>query len=296
MRVLLATDGSKDANTACEWLSGLPLPGETQMMVLSVAALPLPLADARTVKVLRDAALSDAHRIAEDAQKCLTSRFSETTIRVSEGDPREEIIRTAEEWQAHLLVVGARGLGAIRGLFLGSVSRAVVHHAPCPVLVVKGHPRPFRKALVGVDGSEHALRAVEFLASLALNSGVGVRLIHVLEPLRFPSSAPRFIRAQLEAALEELKEERRAKAEAALATAAAKLKGKVGSVEPSIVEGIPGDKIVASAEEDGADLVVVGARGLGGIYLLLGSVSERVLTTAHCPVLIVRPGKTPGKT
>ena len=295
MRVLLATDGSKDATTACEWLSTLSLPAATQAMVFTVAALPLPLVDLRTAKVLRDAALTDARRIAEEARKCLGSRFPETTIRVSEGDPREEIVRTADEWEADLLVVGARGLGAIKGLLLGSVSRAVVHHAPCPVLVVKGRPRTIKSALVGVDGSEHALRAVEFLASLALNDGLRVRLVHVLEPLRFPSSAPRFIRAQLEAALEEIKQERRAKAEAALATAAAKLKGKVGAVELSITEGIPGDRIVASASEEGADLVIVGARGLGRIHLLLGSVSERVLTTAPCPVLIVKPGRGPGK-
>ena len=80
MRILLATDGSKDANTACEWLSTLPLPVETQVMILAVAALPLPIADLRTVKVLRDAALTDSHRIAEEAQKCLANRFENPTV------------------------------------------------------------------------------------------------------------------------------------------------------------------------------------------------------------------------
>lgn len=296
MRILLATDGSKDANTACEWLSTLPLPVETQVMILAVAALPLPIADLRTVKVLRDAALTDAHHIAEQAQKCLANRFPETVIRVSEGDPREEVINTANESAVDLLVVGARGLSTMKGLLLGSVSQAAARHAPCPVLVVKGHPRTLRNVLVAVDESEHSLRAVEFVASFALNSGLRMRLIHVMEPLRFPSSAPSFIRAQLQAALEGLKRERKAKADATLASAAARLRGKVGTVELATAEGVPGDMIVAAAIEEGVDLVVVGARGLGAIQgLLLGSVSERVLTSAHCPVLIVKPGKGPRK-
>jgi nucleotide-binding universal stress UspA family protein len=52
------------------------------------------------------------------------------------GDPREEILRVAGEWTADLLVVGSRGLGAIRRLLLGSVSEAVLLHASCPTLVV----------------------------------------------------------------------------------------------------------------------------------------------------------------
>ncbi|MGH7353641.1 MAG: universal stress protein, partial [Candidatus Rokuibacteriota bacterium] len=50
---------------------------------------------------------------------------------------REEIVRAVVEWPADLIVVGARGLGALARLVLGSVSEHVVHHAPCAVLVVR---------------------------------------------------------------------------------------------------------------------------------------------------------------
>jgi nucleotide-binding universal stress UspA family protein len=61
-----------------------------------------------------------------------------------------------------------------------------------------------------------------------------------------------------------------------------------------VVEGRPAAEVLAAAEEPGVDLVVLGARGLGTIgRLLLGSVSERVLQHAPCPVLIVKGKRLP---
>jgi len=53
------------------------------------------------------------------------------------GDPVEKILQTAKNERCDLIVIGARGLGKVRALLLGSVSDGVVHRAPCPVLVVK---------------------------------------------------------------------------------------------------------------------------------------------------------------
>lgn len=58
----------------------------------------------------------------------------EASIELADARPRPALLDAAEK--ARLLVVGARGLGEIRGLLLGSVSQAVLHHAPCPVAVV----------------------------------------------------------------------------------------------------------------------------------------------------------------
>ncbi len=56
---------------------------------------------------------------------------------VEAGTPASKIIEVAKEWPADLLVMGSHGRGKTAGLLLGSVSQAVLHHAPCPVLVVR---------------------------------------------------------------------------------------------------------------------------------------------------------------
>jgi nucleotide-binding universal stress UspA family protein len=80
-----------------------------------------------------------------------------------------------------------------------------------------------------------------------------------------------------------------AKAAAELAAAAKTVAARLPAIETSVVSGAPADMIVRDIERSHTDLVVLGARGLGGIRrLLLGSVSEAVLTHATCSVLIVR--------
>ena len=59
----------------------------------------------------------------------------------------------AEEWQADLVVVGASGIGGVKGFLLGSVSQTVASHTHCAVLVVKGRARRFGSALIATDGS-----------------------------------------------------------------------------------------------------------------------------------------------
>lgn len=64
-------------------------------------------------------------------------------------------------------------------------------------------------------------------------------------------------------------------------------------VETVVRHGSPADEIVRRAAESGAGIIVMGSRGFGEMHaVLLGSVSERVLHTAHCPVLIARPAET----
>lgn len=288
MRVLLATDGSEDAHRAIRWLQMLPLPAGSSILIVTVAVVPGPHATFETVAELRAAAVAEAKRTAERARRVLIRRWPAAEVHVSEGDPREEIVRIAEEWGADLVVVGARGLSGVKRFLLGSVSLAVARHAPCPVLVAKGEPRKPRVAVVGVDGSEDSLRALRFLAALEPKRLV-TRLLGVVEDLRYPSSAPSIVRSQLNAAIGEMKRERRAELEKALERAQRDIEGRVGRVRVAIVDGSADDVIVRAANGPGVGLAVVGARGLGAVKrLLLGSVSETVLRYARCPVLIVR--------
>lgn len=283
MRVVFATDGSDGAAAAARWLVAFPLPREARVLVLAVPD-PAPAAlDVPTVRDFKRALIDEARGVVGTAASMLRPRFATLETRVTPGDPREVIVRTAEEWAADLVIVGARGLGAISTALLGSVSLAVARHAPCAVLVVRPTVRPLQNIALAFDGSPGAHRAARFLAKLALPTDVAVRMIGVVESLRLPAATPG-AGAALAAAAARATAAGRSALESAM-DVAVKHTGLKASRE--LLVG-PSAQTVAAVR---ADLIVVGARGLGTLKrLLLGSVSEHVLRHAECPVLIVRGG------
>jgi nucleotide-binding universal stress UspA family protein len=290
MRVLLATDGSEDARAAVAWLGALPLPADTELRVITAVSVPPSALDIPTVRDFQASLRDEAHRLAEQARAALAPRCPGISAHVGEGDPREVILRATEEWPADLVVLGARGLGAVAGFLLGSVSLGVARHARASVLVVKaGGAVPPRGALVALDGSANAAAAAAFLARLPLDPTFTVRLLGVVERPRAPATTPAFAAKMIRQAIAQIVAERRTEIERAQATAAAALAGAVKRVEQQVVVGRPIDEIVGAAARPDVDLVVVGARGLGALQrVLLGSVSEGVLRHVHRPVLIVK--------
>ena len=141
--ILLATDGSPSADEA-RWqaielakLTGSPLavvsvqhvtaPAFGAGYVYSSGELYVELAKTERKRVAK--VLADAARAAADADvECETI--------VGKGNPVEEICRVARERQPRLLVIGAHGWGLVQRIVYGSVSTGVLHHAPCPILVV----------------------------------------------------------------------------------------------------------------------------------------------------------------
>jgi nucleotide-binding universal stress UspA family protein len=291
MRVLVATDGSTHASIAAEWLTTFPFPAATEVLVLAAADLPRAPLGLPPMSVYDEVMVEAARRAAEQARVVLGRRWKDVDVRVLQGDPRAAIPEQADEWGADLVVVGARGLGAVTGMLLGSVSTAVVHGAHCAVLVVKDEPRPLRRALIAVDGSEDALAAARFFARLPLGTGITTQLIGVVERVPTPRTAPGFITPVLAQAIDTLLAERRQTVERALTRVEAEIDGKVSRLERVTPVGLPADEIVDAARRGDADLVVIGARGLGAMKrLFLGSVSERVLHRVECPILVVKGG------
>jgi nucleotide-binding universal stress UspA family protein len=267
-RVLLATDGSEEAIAARDWLLTFSWPKSATIRVLAVATLPpTPPPDFVTVAEYRRGIHERAWLIADATRNVLVTRWADVEEHVTEGDAREEIVRMAEEWRADLVVVGARGLTPLKRAVRGSVSTSIVRYAPCPVLVVKGHPQGPRTAVVAVDGSPASRRAMSFFASLPLDPRLEVELLTVIE-------SPGEGQAEAARMLEQYR---------------AELEPGIRAVRRRVVVGRAAEEIVRAASVPGADLVVVGARGRGAFTrLLLGSVSEYVVHHADCPVLVVR--------
>lgn len=145
-KVLLATDGSHEADLAAQAAIELCNGFGSELHVLRVGTVPdLYLApdslisDPELWRNLREAAERELREETERQvarMKALGARITETHRRT--GRPDREIVALAEELGADLIVVGSRGLGGIRRAVLGSVSGSVVVHAHCPVLVVRG--------------------------------------------------------------------------------------------------------------------------------------------------------------
>ena len=123
-------------------------------------------------------------------------------------------------------------------------------------------------------------------------------MTHVTRPssfnLRTAFTAPSIIRGQIQAAIDEIKKERKVALAKAMDQIVPLFEAHGVSVTRKLPEGHPAEVLTAAAAQPGTGLVVMGARGVGGVKrLLLGSVSENVLRAAPCPVLIVkRPRET----
>ncbi|PWH13052.1 MAG: universal stress protein [Anaerolineae bacterium] len=138
----------------------------------------------------------------------------------------------------------------------------------------------FHKILVGVDGSDHALRAVRLAGELARTCHADIVIVHAYPPIPPDLGEP-----NLQATISERLHEANQVLERALQ--------EVGftprTVETEALEGAAPDVILRVAEVRQVDLIVVGSRGLGALAsLLLGSQSQEVIQRATCPVLVVR--------
>jgi nucleotide-binding universal stress UspA family protein len=180
---------------------------------------------------------------------------------------------------AEMVVIGSRGRGALPGWLLGSVSWQVAAHASGRVVVVRGRWRPVNESpgpvVVGVDGSAAAPDAVAFAVEEAALRGVPVVAVCALA-----DSAGRLGESYL------LEEDF-----SRVMSCAEKAHPEV-TVLRQVTAGPPRLALLAAA--DGAQLLVLGARGRGGLDdMLLGSVTQVMLHHTPCPVGVVHPGVYP---
>jgi nucleotide-binding universal stress UspA family protein len=221
-----------------------------------------------------------------------------TNVNVSTLEPRsgtayEEICATARDLKANLIVIATHGYTGYRRAFLGSTAERVVQHSPCPILVVRQHlkhwngtidPRTrtgfrLRKILVPTDFSECSCAGFDYGVQLARDFNAELRLVHVINPHWYPFgdkyAALDAARLMDEAAKAAQKQMRRM-------AATANVRYSVG-----VIHGSPAMEICKAANDD-ADLIVIPTHGRTGLgHVLIGSVAERVVRHARCPVLVI---------
>lgn len=147
LRILFATDGSAYSDAMAKTLSAMPLPDSTEITILNVMSSALSDIPERfaieindrikgIVAKEREKETSESGRILQKASESLSERFPAIETLSRAGDPSEEIINTAEAVNADIIAVGSSGMRGIKGM-LGSISRYVLSHSKCSVLIGK---------------------------------------------------------------------------------------------------------------------------------------------------------------
>ena len=276
MNVLVATDGSKYGQWGLNWVAKLPFverPCVIALHVLDSAAFRLPFRTKLEIQRIE----ARSARTLRKAKQRLASLKLNGTARKEQGAVAPTILKRAPKRDG-LLVVGSQGLDALDRFMLGSVSTKIIHHATCPVLVVKDEAAPLQRITLATDGSEASAKALKFvLTKFQPDQSNGkdgrvpihVSVLHVLPLVMYPG---------LKEAGKKLLEQNVQRLIKAGFTA-----------EPLCYLGNPAEEIMKAASREQADMIVMGAKGLGAIArFLLGSVSTRVVQHANCAVLVVR--------
>jgi nucleotide-binding universal stress UspA family protein len=287
MNVLVATDGSKYGRWALNWVAQLPLVEPAKVMalhVLDVAALRAPFLAQPVMAGNEQYIQEEIQRVEARSAKTLQETTRQLaslaltgTVRKEQGPVAPTILKRAPKRDG-FLVVGSQGLDAFDRFMLGSVSTNLIHHATCPVLVVKGEAVPLRRMILAIDGSDASAKALKFVLTKFQSdqptgkSGrapIHVNVLHVLPMVMYPG---------LKEASKKLLEQ-----------SVQKLIKAGFTAEPLCYLGNPAEEIMKAASQQRADLIVMGAQGLGAIArFLIGSVSTRVVQHANGSVLVVR--------
>jgi nucleotide-binding universal stress UspA family protein len=287
-RVLVATDASPQARAALAAALAFPWPDGTRAQGVMVTGVP---ALSRWRRHARTALLAWLRREAVRVRRTLRRRWANAEVMLVDPPVVSAIVERARKWRAQVIVLGSRGRGAVQRALLGSVSRDVMHEADCAVLVFNGKVRAPRRVLIGLDGSVLSRRAVGFVVRVPPPPGGRVTLLAIVEPTTSTSIGrmPASVRAVLAAEIAALDRERLATAKREVSTAARRLTRAGWAVEEVVLRGIPLPEILRVASMKRADIIIVGARGAGGLKrLLLGSVAEGTFAHAPISVLIVK--------
>lgn len=292
MRVLLTTDGSKDAVAAMRAASRLLTSVDRQVDVLYVAPqLRSPKSTNFTRRADQQRVAVETRRILEEAKQILAEEGIDALTLSETGSPANVIMREAEDYD--ITVIGAKGRNVSSNVGLGPVASRLVEHASGCVLV--GRESPGDKGvriLAPLDGSAGSQQALDALSSYFDLESADITLLHVLETLWLPldpGEEPAGNRDPDSGQTDQLTVELRREAEQLLAEARTRVLEHHPGVTTSIREGNPGNEILSEADQGEYDLVVVGATGVTDMkHSVLGSVSSKVAWNAPCSVLVVR--------
>ncbi|MFC5370790.1 universal stress protein [Arcanobacterium bovis] len=281
--VVVGVDGSEPSISALKWALEQARKRDAELRLVCVYELPSYAA--HTIATGRIA--EEGQHLYAAAEKMITSMVKSVEgqgVKVSwelvDGDPSEVLVEMSKK--VALIVVGGTSSrsGRIADRLLRTVSTAVPSYACCPTVVVphvaEGGSLPIKHVVVGVDGSEHAKKALQravweadrWGGKLSIVCSVNVDAVSWVPQFSLDDDFYEEIAANVEEQLAEVDE------------------GRDIDVEVHVMQGNP--VVLLSEFSKEADLLVLGTRGRGGFKgLLLGSTSQAILEHSACPTMVV---------
>ncbi|MFP8956912.1 universal stress protein [Natrialbaceae archaeon A-CW3] len=270
--VLVATDGSDLATRAAEQGIATAEAAGATVHVVSV------------LEELEGEPSTDAERErhrewVEQIESAAIDRGCDVVTSVPTGHPSRVILEYTGDNEIDLVVLGTHGRTGLQRWIMGSVASAVVREARCHVLTVNASVQAAREqfddVLIATDGRPGVDQAVEAGLDLAESTGAAVHALYVVDD----------VHSRTNVVLESFE----ATGERSTSVIAARAAERGLATERTIRRGIPHEEIVAYADDQNIDLVVMGVESLSSLErLVVGSVSQRVVATAPAPVLTVR--------
>jgi nucleotide-binding universal stress UspA family protein len=203
--------------------------------------------------------------------------------------PAEVILEYAQDNDMDLIVIGTHGRRGLGHLFLGSVAEEVVRLSTCPVLTIREKEKPqpvdgLEKILFPIDFSNHSRVSLAHAKYLAQEYEARLILLHVVEETVHPA-----FYASGKKSIFDLMPDIKDKSTKLMGKFFTESEGPEVDTEMCIVEGSAAREIVRFVDDQQIDLIVIATHGLTGIdHFLLGSVTEKVVRQASCPVFTVK--------
>jgi len=217
------------------------------------------------------------------------------------GEPAEGICEHAARHDNALVVMATHGRTGFSRAWIGSCADAVARRSPLPVLLVRahegehaapvpGHPLPYRRIVIALDGSSFAEEVLGAAVAIAALCDCELHLVTIVVPapqIQPPALGPAPMvmpNIDMEGWLNQSHEYLDGIAEGLRA------EGRVRSVTTEVtLNERTAAAILASVRGDGSDLVALASHGRGASRLVLGSVADKILRASSSDVLIVRP-------
>lgn len=238
------------------------------------------------VKKLEDVAEKQLNKILDSH----SSNDIKITTEIKRGlSAAPAILEYASENKIDLIIMGTHGRRGLGHLLLGSAAEEVVRLAPCPLFTIRElkDPKPVmhvNNILVPIDFSNYSEKALAYASEIAQSYNAQLQVLHIIEETMHPAFSVTG-KSSIFDLVPDIKDDSRKRAEKMLSNFVSdRVKSKI-----FIQGGRAANDIIKFAKENSTDLIVIATHGLTGLeHMLLGSVTEKVVRMAHCPVFTVK--------